>query len=164
MIQFFRVTRRYAPRRVALDGISFHIPRGQFVFLSGRPYRWNHAQLRANVEYILGNFFFEGVTVSTPPGGPSAGAFQLYQNFPNPFAPSTIISFYLPKAANARVTIFDPAGREVAILLDERVKAGLRRVPWNGEIGKGRAAPSGVYFYRVEAGPWKAVRKMTLAR
>lgn len=137
---------------------------GQFVFLSGRPYRWNRAQLRSNVEYILEFLFREDVTVSAPPGGPSAGAFQLFQNYPNPFAPSTLISFYMPKASAVRVTVFDAAGREVAVLLDGRVKAGLRRVPWDGSDSRGRAAPSGVYFYSVEAGPWKAVRKMTLAR
>lgn len=137
---------------------------GQFVFLSGRPYRWNRAQLRSNVEYILEFFLKEGVTAEVPPGGPVSGAFQLYQNYPNPFSPGTVISFYLPKTSEARVTVFDAAGRRVAVLLDGRLKAGLRRVPWDGADSRGREAPSGVYFYSVEAGPWKAVRKMTLAR
>jgi hypothetical protein len=137
---------------------------GQFVFLSGRPYRWNRDQLRSNVEYILEFIMREGVTVSTPPGGPAAGAFQLFQNYPNPFSPGTVISFYLPRTSNAKVTIFDAAGREVAVLLEGRTKAGLRRVRWGGSDGRGRAAPSGIYFYQVEAGPWKAVRKMTLTR
>jgi aminopeptidase N len=137
---------------------------GQFVFLSGRPYRWNHAQLRANVEYILENFLREGGTLSSPGGGPTAGVFKLYQNYPNPFSTSTVVSFYAPTACEARVSVFDPAGREIAVLLDGKVRPGLCKIPWSGTSGKGKAVPSGVYFYSVRADRWKAAGKMTIAR
>ncbi len=136
---------------------------GQFAFLSGRPYRWNHGQLRANVEYILENFFREGSILSSP-DGPSAGAFKLYRNRPNPFSASTVISFHVPTACAVRVAVFDAAGREIAVLTEDRVKPGLCKIPWDGTNGHGAEMPSGVYFYRVSAGRWKAAGKMTIAR
>jgi hypothetical protein len=138
---------------------------GQFAFLSGRPYRWDHAQLRSNVEYILEWFFKEDVEVSVPSDGPFAGGvFRLFQNYPNPFGRSTVISFYLPREAGVRAAVYDVAGREVAVLKEGRLKPGVRRIEWDGTDGRGRPLSSGVYFYRVEADEWNDVRKMTVAR
>ncbi len=137
---------------------------GNFVFLSGRPYRWNHAQLRSNVEYILENFLREDETVSAPGRGPFAGRFLLFQNYPNPFGPSTTISFHLPRAAHVRLSVFDVAGREVALLKEGRLKPGLQEVRWDGTDRTGRRLPSGVYFYRAKLEGWSAVRKLILAK
>ncbi len=137
---------------------------GQFVFLSGRPYRWNHSQLRANVEHVLESFFLEDTVLSSPGGGPFAGAFHLFQNYPNPLASSTVIAFHLPRACKVRLSVFDAAGREVAVLIDEMTGPGIGKVPWDGTDRSGRMLPSGVYFYRLQADRWKDFRKLAIAR
>jgi aminopeptidase N len=137
----------------------------QFAFLSGRPYRWNHGQLRSNVEFILENFFKEDVLVGSPGRGAQAsGVLQLYQNFPNPFSRSTAISFYMPKSARVRLAVYDASGRQVALLLEEKRGPGLQTFQWNGTDRRGRPLPSGVYFYRLETPAVDGVRKMTLIR
>jgi hypothetical protein len=85
--------------------------------------------------------------------------FELLQNYPNPFNPSTMIAFDLPSAGHVRLRIFDLLGREVAVLLDEEVKAGRHQAYWNAS-----KMSSGVYFYRIEAGQFAAVRKLILLK
>jgi len=85
-------------------------------------------------------------------------SFVLYQNFPNPFNPGTTISFDLPRAADYRLEIFDLLGRRV----DDRsghASAGRVKLYWDGT-----KAASGVYLYRVTAGPFSASRKMILLK
>ncbi len=72
--------------------------------------------------------------------------------FPNPFNPTTRIAYDLPKAGLVRVGIYDLQGREIRALVAEEQAAGPQTVTWNGLDNQGRAAPSGVYFCRVEAG------------
>jgi hypothetical protein len=72
--------------------------------------------------------------------------FDLRQNYPNPFNPSTNISFSLPKAAYVSLRVFNTLGQEVSSLVNERKEAGYYQVTWNAN------APSGIYFYRLQAG------------
>jgi hypothetical protein len=96
-------------------------------------------------------------------GGPSAVA--LRQNVPNPFAPSTNISFYLPEAGAVRLEIFDAAGRLVHTPIDGRfLPAGLHTIEWGGANRGGSRLSSGVYMYRLSAGEAILTRKMVLAR
>ncbi len=90
--------------------------------------------------------------------------FALNANYPNPFNPMTKISFSLPEAQKVRLTVFGLDGRKVATLLDENRGAGLHEVVWTGRDDAGQAVASGTYFYRVDAGPYSSVRKMTLMK
>lgn len=83
--------------------------------------------------------------------------YALAQNYPNPFNPSTEISFSLPAAQKVALRIFNLAGQEVATLINRKLSAGTHKVTWNAE-----GMPSGVYFYRLEAGKHTEVKKMTL--
>jgi hypothetical protein len=74
-------------------------------------------------------------------------SFELLQNYPNPFNPSTTISYSLPKSATVTIKIFNALGQEVALLVNERKEAGNYQTTWNASN-----APSGVYFYRLQAG------------
>ena len=60
--------------------------------------------------------------------------------------------------------MFDLRGRKIAELINRVQSGGSYLVNWNGEDGFGRPAPSGVYFYRLEAGEFKAVRKMVIIK
>lgn len=85
--------------------------------------------------------------------------YALYQNFPNPFNPSTNINFDLPKISLTRITVYDILGREVALLVNEVLAAGKYNVDFNaGNIA------SGVYFYKIEADNFIDKKKMIIVK
>ncbi|MGI9173858.1 MAG: right-handed parallel beta-helix repeat-containing protein [Rhodothermales bacterium] len=86
-------------------------------------------------------------------------AFALEANWPNPFNPATTIAFALPEASDVRLVVYDVMGREVARLADGPMAAGRHEVAF--EAGR---LPSGTYLYRIEAGDFSAVQRMTLVK
>jgi hypothetical protein len=95
---------------------------------------------------------------------PEVGSdFYLSQNYPNPFNPSTTIRYYLPEAARVKVTILDLLGQEIKTLVDGYQQAGEKKVYFDGSSSKGRL-PSGVYFYRIQAGKYFDVKKSLLIK
>ncbi len=93
--------------------------------------------------------------------GPSSlpQAYALSQNYPNPFNPNTVVSSQLPVASHVRLVVYDVLGREVAVLVDERRAAGTYRDSFDAS-----GLASGVYFYRLVAGDFTAIRKMILLK
>lgn len=85
--------------------------------------------------------------------------FQLHQNFPNPFNPSTIISYELTQAGNVRVSVYDILGREVAVLVNGQQGAGYHQVTFDAT-----GLSSGTYVYRLETPPGVVSRKMMLMK
>jgi hypothetical protein len=108
------------------------------------------------------------VTLHTPTGvgdDPTRPwAFALLPNYPNPFNPSTCISYTLSTPGRVRLEVFNTLGRRVAALVDEYQSAGVHSVTWDGHDALGGPVPSGVYLYRLEAGEETALRKMTLMK
>ncbi len=90
--------------------------------------------------------------------------FALNAAFPNPFNPMTKISFSLPEAQDVRLNVYGIDGKLVASLVNETRGAGLHEVIWNGQNDAGQVQASGLYFYRIEAGPYSQVQKMTLMK
>ncbi len=84
--------------------------------------------------------------------------------FPNPFNPHTTVNFTLAEEQRARLTIFDPAGRHVALLADELFPSGMNQVDWSGKDDSGRNLASGVYFLRMEAQGFIEQSKLVLIR
>jgi hypothetical protein len=89
----------------------------------------------------------------------AAEAFALVQNYPNPFNPSTTIEFEVPSLEFVGLKVYDVLGREVATLVNEKKAAGTYEVTFDASH-----LPSGVYFYRLEAGSFVQTRKMLLVR
>jgi hypothetical protein len=85
--------------------------------------------------------------------------FSLSQNYPNPFNPTTAISFQLSAVSLVKLTVSDILGREIAALVNEQRPPGMYTVRWNAS-----AVPSGVYFYRLQAGGFVETKKMILAK
>ncbi len=100
--------------------------------------------------------------------GPSLPrAFGLRQNAPNPFNPSTTISYSVPEGTEplrVKLTVYDIRGRTVAVLADRTQDSGDYTVSWDGTDGDGRRVSSGVYFYRLRAGSFTATRKMVMLK
>jgi hypothetical protein len=84
--------------------------------------------------------------------------FGLRQNFPNPFNPTTNISYSLPRAAAVSLKIFNGLGQVVGMLVDEQKDAGYHQVQWNADV------PSGIYFYRLQTGGFVETKKMVLVK
>jgi hypothetical protein len=85
--------------------------------------------------------------------------YSLEQNYPNPFNPSTTVKFSIAAAQDVRLTVYDLLGRSVATLVNEHMGAGTYAVQWNAS-----SVPSGVYFYRLEAGSFSNVKKLMLLK
>jgi hypothetical protein len=90
--------------------------------------------------------------------------FSLNPNRPNPFNPTTEISFVLPKQAHVKLEIYNVLGQKVTTLLDKPMDAGYQAVTWDGTSSSGSAVSSGIYFYRLTAGEFSATKKMSLVK
>lgn len=86
-------------------------------------------------------------------------SFSLGQNYPNPFNPSTTIEFSLPRSSYTTLKIFNLLGEEVAILVSQEILAGTHKVAWDATN-----IPSGIYFYRLQAGKFTETKKLIMLR
>jgi len=101
---------------------------------------------------------------SRTPGASLPTEFSLSQNVPNPFNPSTGISFALPKDAKVNLSIYNVLGQHVVTLVDETMRAGNQTVSWDGLDASGSQVASGVYFYKLRAGDFSDTKKMLLLK
>jgi hypothetical protein len=88
-------------------------------------------------------------------------AFALHQNEPNPFAARTTIRFDLPVGEIVKIEAFDAGGRRVSTIADRFFAAGYQSVEWNPRRSGHEFGP-GVYFFRIQAGPFRARMKAVL--
>jgi hypothetical protein len=85
--------------------------------------------------------------------------YSLSQNYPNPFNPVTTIEYALPENSHVRLTVYNVLGAEIARLVDEEQDAGYR----SARFGVSNI-PSGIYFYRLEAGNFSDIKKMVVLK
>jgi hypothetical protein len=90
--------------------------------------------------------------------------FELSQNHPNPFNPTTEIWFSLPTGCRVSLDIYNSVGQRVATLVDEAMPAGQHVARWNGIGSNGQSVASGVYFYRLLAEDFFDSKKMVLLK
>ena len=96
---------------------------------------------------------------------PLPDTFELSQNFPNPFNPSTEIQFTVGKDALVSLNIYDIQGRLVSSLIDNYFySAGSYQMNWNGKNQYGTQVPSGMYLYKLESSNQIVTRKMVLMK
>ncbi|MDZ7312383.1 MAG: T9SS type A sorting domain-containing protein [candidate division KSB1 bacterium] len=98
-------------------------------------------------------------------------AFALEQNYPNPFIISkvrtglqTTIRFVLPQDSRVELEIFDLLGRQIKLLAEAELPKGYNVVFWDGRNADGQPVPAGIYFYRLRAGSFVRMKKLTLLR
>lgn len=85
--------------------------------------------------------------------------FELKQNYPNPFNPATTIEFSLSRSQHVLLKVFDITGKEIAVLRNGRMSAGLHKVTFDG-----KNLASGVYFYQLQANGFSETKKMALMK
>ncbi len=85
--------------------------------------------------------------------------FSLSQNYPNPFNPTTTIEFSLPNESDVMLKVYNLLGQEVATLLSGQMKAGYHKVKFDAS-----GISSGIYFYKIQAGDFSAVKKLMLLK
>ncbi len=94
-----------------------------------------------------------------PVSGSVPSKFNLVQNFPNPFNPSTTIRFDVPVSENVNLVVYDELGRQISVLVNEKMNPGSYKIDFEGTN-----LTSGVYFYKLTAGNYTDTRKMILSK
>jgi hypothetical protein len=115
---------------------------------NGNPILWEAATIKysqpSGVEQISSNM---------------PGQFKLGSNYPNPFNPNTKFKFEIPKLETVKIVIYDIIGRELAVLVNDKLKPGIYEANWNA----GNYS-SGVYFYTLIAETYKETKKAILIK
>jgi len=88
----------------------------------------------------------------------------LFENYPNPFNPSTTIRYALSEDAHVLLRVYNMLGQIVKTLVDENQLAGYQQIVWNGSNDFGQNVASGMYYYRVTAGNLTATKRMLLLK
>jgi hypothetical protein len=120
--------------------------------------------------FLRGEGFWPGfgviTTVDVPPGVLESATFAnaLGQNTPNPFKGPTTIAFSVAEPSVVRLVVYDVSGRRVTTIAGGSFPSGPQRVDWRGVDDSGHDVAPGVYFYRLDIGPWSETRKMLKLR
>ncbi len=89
---------------------------------------------------------------------------QLHRNYPNPFNPTTTISFSLPKEENIELTIYNIKGQKIKTLYSGTVDEGRHSMVWEGKDANDKSVSSGLYFYQLKIGNKVLTRKMLMLK
>jgi len=92
------------------------------------------------------------------------GEFALYNNYPNPFNPTTVLDYDIPENSFVNVTIYDMTGRRVKTLVNANQSAGFKSVVWDATNFVGQPVATGVYFYKIVAGDFVQMKKMAFVK
>lgn len=137
-------------------------------YATGSSYSWTETKLVNGREYTysLVSVSIEGEreTIGTASATPRRDAatvceYALDQNYPNPFNPETNISFDIKEAGDVRLAIYNATGQIVAKLVEGELSAGRHTVRFDAS-----SLPSGLYFYRLEAGEFRAAKKLVVIK
>ena len=133
---------------------------GNFVLLGFPLYFMNQDNVQSLVNQLLNEF-----------GEPTENNYQVNneiifstRNYPNPFNPQTIIEYSIPNDGLVDISIYNLKGQLVRHLLSEKVKAGIRKIKWDGIDDYNKDVSSGIYFYKVRNGSFTATRKIILLK
>jgi hypothetical protein len=90
--------------------------------------------------------------------------FKLYPAYPNPFNPVTTLHYDLPEDALVNITIYDMMGRIINNLVNSTQNSGYKSVQWNANNSAGLPVSAGMYFYSIQAGDFKQIKKIVLLK
>ena len=128
---------------------------GQLVLTTNDP---EHRTIAVPCTLLVGQVGVDDNPTSLP------SVFSLNQNFPNPFNPTTEISFGLPANGQVTLEVFDVMGRKVTTLVNGDMTAGIHKVIWDGNNSSGEKVTSGMYFYKLTQGDSTVTKKMLMLK
>jgi hypothetical protein len=111
---------------------------------------WNNFMSNPEIKSMVDSVFVPDSATSVNDKVNSPGSFYLLGNYPNPFNPSTTISFFIPANDNVEINIYNILGIKVKSLLSERLNTGAHNISWNGKNDYGSQLTSGIYLYRIK--------------
>jgi hypothetical protein len=118
----------------------------------------------ANQDLYAGFWYLIWIQTPTGISVPFIYTNKLFQNYPNPFNPTTTIEYEVGKNSNVDITVYNVMGKRVKRLVDENKSPGHYQATWDGITDRGETVASGVYFYRIQIGNFRAVKKMVLLK
>ncbi|MGP8330225.1 MAG: cohesin domain-containing protein [Methanosarcinaceae archaeon] len=118
----------------------------------------------ANASFITGKFVSQGNNTASPAIIDVPTDYALAQNFPNPFNLETEIAYQIPEAGYVKLSIYNSLGQKIQTLVSQNQPAGRYKALWNGRDDQNKVVTSGIYFYRLEAANFRAVRKLLLIK
>ena len=116
----------------------------------------------ADIQYI--DFDGLGAVKDMEQASHILNSFRLHSNHPNPFNPSTNISYELEKPGKVEVIIYDVTGKEITTLVSAHQTAGSYQIQWQGDNAQGIKAAAGMYFYQLSVDGAADVKKMLLIK
>jgi Ca-activated chloride channel family protein len=136
-----------------------------FQLLKANPELSTYYALGSNVRFSYegNNYQITSESAVTPPPVPKPDDYELYQNAPNPFNPSTEIRFVLYSRSDIRISIYNMAGQHIRTLFEGVKPAGHYFLTWDGTNDKGIEMPSGLYLVKL-SGERMLTRKIMLVR
>lgn len=167
---------RYASVWGTYEGLSATLrPFRDNLISKGYDYKWlelpeghSWGLWRANIDFVL-EYFFPSPTLQVKDSkSENIKLFELFQNFPNPFNPRTVINYSIAARSHVSIKVYDVVGNEVAILINEEKQAGSHSIEF--VIGDNKLS-SGIYFYRIaihsdriKAGNYIETKKMVFLK
>ena len=147
------------------------LPAGSYDILADGSKKYGKVEAASSVELASSGSiairFGQGLldnSASLVKGGELPKAFSLGQNSPNPFNPSTTISYQVSDPSHVEINVYDIRGAKVKSLVNAFTQTGSYKVNWDGSDSSGRNVSSGVYFYRMRAGDFEVIKKMVLLK
>ena len=142
--------------------------RGDYIDLRMLSYEFVILEVNgASCEFALDDIYWEGggtVDVANENKDLISQEFIIYDNYPNPFNPSTNISYSISNGEYVSINIFDVNGGKVIELFNDYRSAGIYSIDWNGQNERGVQVSAGVYLYSIEAGEFRQTKKMILLK
>jgi len=110
---------------------------------------WNNFMSNPEIQSMVDSVFVPDTVLSVNEEVRLPGSFYLNGNYPNPFNPTTTISFFIPGSGKVEINIYDILGEKVKSLLNEILDYGEHNISWNGKNDYIRELPSGIYLYKI---------------
>lgn len=140
------------------EEVTFYFSVNVGVWTGGEAYDYDIAVDELFLDGVGG-----GSDVPEEPADMAAG-FELLNNYPNPFNPSTEIRYSMDKAADVQLTLYNTAGQQVRCLVDQHQTSGVHSVHWDGRDSSGEQVGNGVYFCHLQVGAQSRTCKMIMQK
>lgn len=133
-------------------------------FVSKAPISADDERVVRITKAVISDGAARNVPVGSTGPGPLPSMFELSQNRPNPFNPTTTIDFYIESQSDVQLEVFNVLGQLVKTLVDRSMAPGQYSVVWDGTDTNGTRMASGVYLYRLKSGDASLTKKMVLLK